>query len=79
MNKKPDAEALTLMKERGGDWFAYENHDLGHSQCGHLKFLKCGAGCTFPTPPNRLPDTATAIHWRYVLIGKVNLETGEIV
>ena len=77
-DEKPEAEALEQMRELGGDWYAYQNHDLGRIDLGHLKFLKCGEGCTFEHPPTRHPDTQTEINWRYILVGKVNLETGEI-
>jgi hypothetical protein len=84
---RPDPEALDQMRrisgrESGdgepGEWFAYQNHDLGHPGLGHLKFLRCGEGCTFGEPPRRLPDTPSEINWRYFLVGKVNLDTGEI-
>lgn len=71
-------EALQQMRERGGQWAAYENHDLGHPELGHLQFLKFGPGCTFEKAPERMPDTQTHINWRYVRVGPVNLETGEI-
>lgn len=76
--QRPDESALKQMKERGGEWFAYQNHDLGHRDCGHLKFLKCGKGCTYEVAPSRMPDTDTSINWRYVLVGKVDLEKGEV-
>lgn len=75
---KIGAEALAVMRERGGTWAVYQNHDLGHRDLGHLQFLKVGDGCTFKTAPERMPDTETHINWRYVLIGAVNLETGEV-
>jgi len=71
-------EALQQMRERGGQWAAYENHDLGHPELGHLQFLKFGPGCTFEKAPERMPDTQTQINWRYILVGTVNLETGQI-
>lgn len=78
-NEKAEPEALERMRERGGEWYAYQNHDMGHPQLGHLKFLKCGHGCTFATAPTRMPDTPDgAINWRYILAGKVNLASGEI-
>jgi len=66
---------LTLGRHR---WAAYQNKDLGHPDLGHLQFLAVGPDCTFPTPPKRHPDTATAINWRYCFVGWVNLETGDI-
>ena len=78
--RRPDQIALDQMRERKltGTWYAYENHDLGHPQVGHLKFLCCGAGQTLSVPPERMPDMSGDINWGYVLIGYVDLETGEI-
>jgi hypothetical protein len=74
---KAAPESLAAMQRAGGSWYAYQNADLGAREFGHLKFLKCGEGCTFETPP-KLPDTATVINWRYQYVGPVNMETGEI-
>lgn len=79
VDQGPDPEALAQMKERGGTWAAYRNADMGHSQCGHLQFLRFGVGCTHEVPPATMPDTAwMGLGWRYRYEGKVNLETGEI-
>ena len=78
MNNRPTPEALQAMRDRKGTWAAYENHDLGHPDAGHLRFLKYGADCTLKEPPLRYPDTSEAIGWRYQYIGTVNLETGEV-
>jgi hypothetical protein len=75
---KPTPEALKAMKDRGGLWGAYENHDLGHPDCGHLRFLKYGPDCTLKKPPMVFPDTPDFIGCRYVYVGTVNLETGEV-
>jgi hypothetical protein len=76
---KPEPEALAQMRERGGEWFAYQNMDLGSRDIGHLTFLKVGPGQTFVTPPERRPDfPGGSLGWRYLLVGKVDLETGEI-
>ena len=81
---RPDAEALASMKSSRYNfsdtrWAAYENHDLGHRALGHLKFLAVGPQNTFKRAPARLPDTKDAINWRYVLVGFVDLVSGEIV
>jgi hypothetical protein len=73
------AEALKQMRERGGDWFAFQNHAMDSAGLGDLQFLQCGEGRTYQTPPTRMPDTQHAIGWKYLLVGKVNLETGKIV
>jgi hypothetical protein len=69
---------LQQMRERGGDWYAYQSHDMSSWTLGDLQFLQCGEGRTYQTPPVRMPDTQHAIGWRYLLVGKVNLETGAI-
>ena len=71
-------EALQQMRERGGDWFAYQNHALDSAGLGDLQFLQIGPGRTFTKPPERMPDTIHAIGWKFLLVGVVNLETGQI-
>lgn len=78
MKRKIQPEMLRGMRSRGGKWAAYENQDLGHSQAGHLQFLKVGPKCTFKTAPERMPDTQHSIGWRYIFIGFVNLKTGKV-
>jgi len=72
-------DPLSQMRERGGDWYAYQNHDMGHPELGHLAFMKCGPGCTFEEPPGKHPDTPGKIMWRYVLVGRVDLDEGKVV
>jgi len=72
------SDSLALMRRRGGHWYVYENHDLGHHSIGHLKYLKCGKECTFKEPPRKLPDTKTEINWRYILVGEVDLKDGTV-
>jgi hypothetical protein len=74
-NEQPGDVALAKMRKRGGDWFAYQNHELGHPGLGHLQFMQCGKGCTYETPPGSYPE---ALGWRYLPVGKVNLATGLI-
>jgi hypothetical protein len=69
---------LQTMRKRGGDWYAYQNHAMDSAGLGDLQFLQCGEGRTYPTPPTRMPDTQHAIGWKYLLVGKVNLETGQV-
>ena len=80
--EKPNPAVLTILRERlkpGQTWFCYQNMALDSASLGHLKFLCCGPGCTFIEPPARLPDTAQSINWRYILVGYVDLVSGEIV
>ena len=52
---------------------------MGHSNLGHIVCLQYGPGCTFETPPERMPDSPRmGVMWRYGLIGTVNMGTGEI-
>jgi hypothetical protein len=79
--EKPDLAVLTILRERlkpGQTWFAYQNHAMDSASLGHLQFLCCGSGCTRETPPERMPDSHLGIGWRYLLVGEVNLETGDI-
>ncbi len=75
---KPEPEALQAMRERGGTWPAYQNVALDSADLGHMRFLKYGPECTLKEPPQRYPDTSEGIGWRYVYIGTVNLETGDV-
>ena len=77
-NARPEPESLQQMRERGGRWAAYQNHDMGSAELGHLRFVKVGPGCTLATPPERHPDTPSVIGWRYLYVGMVNTETGDI-
>jgi hypothetical protein len=80
--EKPDVEVLQILRERlkpGQTWFCYENVALDSEILGHRQFLCCGEGCTLSEPPTRMPDTAHAIGWKYLLIGHVDMTTGEIV
>lgn len=62
--------------DRGDGIAVYENHDLGHPQQGHRKFVSYGSKATqleVEYPPERLPDIGSEINWRYVLIGTLKL------
>lgn len=73
-----EKETLRVLRSRRGKWAVYENQDMGHSQAGHLQFLKVGKRCTFKVAPERMPDTERGLGWRYVFIGFVNLKTGKV-
>jgi len=75
---KIEDEPLRAMRERGGDWYAYQNHAMDSAGLGHIQFLRCGQGCTHTEPPSRMPDTQFGMGWKYVPVGKVNLTTGKI-
>jgi hypothetical protein len=77
-NEPIGPEALETMRARGGDWFAFQNHAMDSASFGHLQFLQCGPGRTYTEPPAKMPDTQHGTGWRYLLVGKVNLETGAI-
>ena len=73
------SEALKQMKQRGGRWAAYQNHDMSSRNLGHVQFLKYGKDCAFKQPPKTYPDTHACVGgWRYVFVGFVNLQTGVI-
>jgi hypothetical protein len=74
-----DIDLLNIIRSRSRantEWVAYQNHDMGSSQLGHLQFLQVGEGCTYTQAPNRMPDTVARLGWRYLKVGKVNLEKG---
>ena len=62
----------------GTTWFGYQNKLIERGACGDWRFLLCGDGCTFQTPPKRYPDTHEGTGWRHLFVGPINLETGEL-
>lgn len=83
-NTQPDPDVVEIMKSSPHNfsdtrWAAYQNHDLGHRDIGHLQFLAVGPQNTVKEAPKpRLPDYPDRINWRYQFVGFVNLETGLI-
>lgn len=77
-DSKISPEALQQMRERKGDWFAYQNYAMDSAGLGDLQFLQCGPGRTYTEPPARMPDTAHTINWKYLLVGRVDLASGNI-
>lgn len=69
---------LQTLRERGGDWYAYQSMDMSSRTLGDLQFLQVGPERTHKTPPARMPDTQAGLGWRFLLVGKVNLEAGTI-
>lgn len=78
-NRVIHPESLAQLRNGGGTWAVYQNHDLGHSEVGRLQFLKVGDGCTFATAPARMPDSHLGIGWRYLLVGYARLSDGAVV
>lgn len=74
-----DSFVLDTIRNRGGKWAVYENQEIAHPQAGHLQFLAYGLGKSCLFAPERMPDTATQINWRYRRIGYLDLDTGEVV
>lgn len=60
MKKMPEAK-----------WAAFQNHDLGHHDIGHLKFMAVGPGRTYGA-------VTQPMDWRYRFVGFVNLDSGAI-
>lgn len=61
-------------------WAAYQNHALDSANCGHLQFLAVGPDNTCKEAPEKYPaDTSSGMGWRYLHVGWVDLETGEVV
>ena len=82
-DEKVHPDALEQMKSSPYNyadtrWAAYQNHDLGHRDCGHMQFMAVGPKNTFKEAPDKYPDSHLGIGWRYLHIGWVNLETGNI-
>lgn len=81
LNAKGEAlhpSVLATIRERGGQWAVYQNHDLGSRQIGHLKCLRYGAGCTHETPPPHYPDPSISQGHNYVLVGRLDTVSGVI-
>lgn len=80
---RPDGESLAAMRNSSCNfpdtrWAVFQNHDLGSHDLGHLQFLAVGPRNTLKLAPARMPDTQTRFNWRYVIVGFVDLATGEI-
>ena len=71
-------DALATMQERGGTWAAYQCMALDSRNIGTMRFLKVGAGCTYETAPQSLPDSQFGTGWSFQLVGMVDLEKGVI-
>ena len=67
------------MRQRGGQWAAYQNVALDSIGLGHLQFLQYGPERTFETPPASMPDTQAGVGWKYRHVGFVDLASGEVV
>lgn len=81
MTEEIDQETLRQLREKARPntkWAAFQNVALDSSLRGHIQFLMFGDGCTYPTRPEKMPDTAFDTGWKYVFAGVVNLKTGKI-
>lgn len=83
MNEMPkiEEEPLAAMRQRAKPntkWAAYQNIAMDSSLHGHVQFLMFGEGCTHTTRPEKMPDTAFDLGWKYKFIGLVNLDAGII-
>ena len=79
--EKVHPEALEQMRKQGAPttrWGAYQNMALDSASCGHLQFLAVGPDNTCKVAPPRYPDTHLGTGWKYLLVGWVDLTTGEI-
>lgn len=82
--EKAHPEALEQMKEsphnyKSTRWGAFQNKALDSSNLGHIQFLAIGPDNTYDSAPKRYPaDTSSGMGWRYLFVGYVDLETGEI-
>jgi len=83
--EKASLEALEQMRNspynhENTRWAAYQNHALDSANCGHLQFLAVGPDNTCKEAPERYPaDTSSGMGWRYLRVGWVDLETGEVI
>jgi hypothetical protein len=60
-------------------WAAYQNVAMDSAGLGELRFIAIGPNCTVQEAPERHPDTAQVIGWRYYFVGWVDLEKGLVV
>lgn len=78
---KAEPEALEMMKKasyKDARWAAYQNKAMDSAGFGHIQFLAVGPENTFKEKPKHYPDTPHGLGWKYLFIGWVDMETGEI-
>jgi len=71
-------EKLRAQARPNTKWAAYQNVAMDSAGFGHLQFLMVGEGCTFTERPEKMPDTAFDLGWKYKFVGFVDLEAGEV-
>lgn len=77
-DEQPDSDAIEAMRSQispEGRWAAFQNHDLGSREVGHVMFMAVGPNNT--TKRIDHPSWGGS-NWRYIFVGFVNLETGKI-
>ena len=83
MSEKADPDAIKQMSESPYNyddtkWAAFQNKAMDSAGLGHIQFLAIGQKNTFKEVPAHYPDTQHGLGWKYLFIGYVDLETGEI-
>lgn len=72
-------EILDNQRKERTRWAVYQNHDIGHRDVGHIRYLAIGPNNSLQEAPSKMPDTKGIIGWRYIFIGWVDEEKGVIV
>lgn len=81
MKNNIDPETLEKLRTKAAPntkWAAYQNVAMDSSLLGHFQFLMVGEGCTFAERPEKMPDTAFDLGWKYKFVGFVDLEAGVV-
>lgn len=71
---------LRSKAKEGTAFYAYQNAELSPSNGKELVFLLVGPECTYTQPPPHAPDNPSyGTGWKMLLVGRVDLEKGEII
>ncbi len=76
-------QQMARLETVGTRWAAFQNMDLSSGDCGDLRFLAVGPYNTLKVAPERYPDSAIGVGWRYLFVGWVDFgpstNTGKVV